>query len=120
MRLSPVELDREPLTLLSAVATQRGASWVQVPDAADPVTLIGVTPTAELRIGGDGLISRDGAVSAESDPIAAIARFVREAPTVPDAPFPLRGGVVVYLAYELGHWTVPRIARRATDTPLAV
>ena len=110
MQPSPVDLDREPLELLPALASFPGAALVHVPDDRTPVTLVGLTPASELRIdpGGDAV-----------DPIAAITAFVREAP-VADLPFPLRGGIVGYLAYELGHWTVPHITHRAPHEPLAL
>lgn len=119
MRFVPVEFDREPLALLPALAAHAGAALVHVPDPIDPVTLVGVEPVAELRVDGDGTISATGVHAVESDPIAAITRFVRESPA-PDASFPLCGGAIGFLAYELGHWTVPRIAARPTTTPLAV
>ena len=110
MQSSPVDLDREPLELLPVLASFPGAALVHVPDARTPVTVMGLTPAAELRIEPDG---------DTADPIAAIASFIRAAP-VADLPFPLRGGIVGYLGYELGHWTVPHIVRRAATEPLAV
>lgn len=120
MRFSPVAFDREPLALLPALAAHAGAALVHVPDPTDPVTLVGVEPVAELRVDGDGTISGTAVRAGETDPIAAVARFVRDTPAVADTPFPLRGGAIGFLAYELGHWTVPRIAARPTATPLAV
>ena len=109
MQPSPVDLDREPLELLPTLASFPGAALVHVPDEHTPVTLVGLTPASELRIDADS----------PGDPISAIASFIRNAPAA-DLPFPLRGGIIGYLAYELGHWTVPHIARRTPHEPLAI
>src|SRR5262249_33660855 len=75
-----------------------------------PATLLGCRPAAELRLG-----------AADRDPLAAIARFVAESPCG-DAtlPFPLAGGVVACLTYELGASVAPRRIRHAPVAPLAV
>jgi hypothetical protein len=77
-----------------------------VPDPIAPVTLVGCAPVAELRID-----------AGTPDPLGAVARFVETSPLLdPALPFPLGTGVVGCLAYELGAWTVPGLARPpATD-----
>ncbi len=106
MRVVPLALRREPADVLAALAaTEPGAMLCTVPDPDRPVTLVGCAPIAELRLDGS-----------EDDPFGAIERFVAAAPVVdPSLPFPMAGGVVGYLAYELG-----RTAARATRLPAAV
>ncbi|HXJ35557.1 MAG TPA: aminodeoxychorismate synthase component I [Candidatus Eisenbacteria bacterium] len=110
MQLAPLALDRDPLDVLASLAPVGGACLVEVPDPARPVTLLGCAPVDELRV-----------TASEPDAIAAIVRFVASAPRAEAAlPFPLGGGVVACLTYELGAATVPGIARRDPGVPLAV
>jgi para-aminobenzoate synthetase component 1 len=110
MRLVPLALGCDPLDVLASVAAEPGAFLLEVPDPVRPVTLVGAAPVAERRVSID-----------DPDPLGTIARFVADLPRA-DAtlPFPLGGGAVVALAYELGAATVPGIARRDPGVPLAV
>lgn len=119
MDLAPVDLDREPLALLPALAGMPAAALVHVPDPTTPVTLVGVEPAVELRVDARGRATRSDDVACDSDPITALAAFVHAAPLAA-APFPHCGAVLGYLAYELGHWTVPHVAVRTPTEPLAV
>ena len=112
MPLLPLVLRRDPVDVLASLAGEPGAFLLEVPDPARPVTLLGCAPHAVLRIDAD---------ATREDPFAAIARFVAETPVDPSLPFPLAGGVVGYLAYELGAHTEPTagVSRRAAE-PLAV
>src|SRR5262245_41342114 len=101
MRLVPLALRREPAEVLASIADEPGAFMLDVPDATEPVTLVGCAPVAELRVQADGRVD---APFAARDPLHAVERFVGEAAI--DAPFPY-GGVVGYLAYEFGRFTEP-------------
>ena len=101
---------RSPIDVLGAIAGEPGAFLLEVPDAERPVTLVGCRPVDELVID-----------AADRDPFATIAAFVDATPlAAPNAPFPLAGGVVACLAYELGVGPVTGRRPRATDGPLAV
>ena len=122
MPVLPLALRRDPVELLATLSAEPGAFLLQVPDPEHPATLLGCRPVAELRVGSDGSVS-SGGVRSKEPPLAAVERFVTETPAV-ELPFPLGGGVVGYLAYELGRLIVPRPRppRPAVprDTPLAV
>ena len=111
MALVPLALRRDPALVLLALAGHApGAFSLDVPDPLHPVTLLCCAPTDELVVD-----------AATPDALGAIARFVAESPAGdPTLPFPLAGGVVGYLAYELG----ARLARPTLDRlpvePLAV
>src|SRR5262249_44148183 len=102
MRVVPLALRRDPLDVLASLAAEPGAFLLAVPDAAQPLTLLGCAPQARLRVLGDGGVERDGRRT-KSDPLAAIERFVAEGTALP---FPY-GGAVGYLAYEFGRFTEP-------------
>ena len=71
---------------------------------------LGCRPTAELCLR-----------ASDPDPAAAIARFVAAAPSSESGlPFPLAGGVVACLTYELGVGMAPRPIHHAPVDPLAV
>ncbi|MGH7895134.1 MAG: chorismate-binding protein, partial [Candidatus Binatia bacterium] len=110
MKLVPSTLDRDPLDVLASLAAEPGAFLLEVPDPVRPATLLGCVPTHELRVTVD-----------DANPLAAITRFVAGAPQA-DAtlPFPLAGGVVACLTYELGAATVPGIVQRDPGMPLAI
>src|SRR5689334_15130071 len=109
MRFDPLALRRDPTEVLASLADEPGAFLLDVPDAVEPVTLVGCTPAAELLVHA----AMDG------DALGAIERFVADAPA--DAPFPY-GGVIGWLAYEFGRFTEPprRIAPGRAAVPLAV
>ena len=117
MRVVPLALRRDPSDVLAGLADEPGAFLLEVPDPARPMTLLGCAPRARLRVLADGRVERDGHLEV-GDPLAALARFVAEGPSLP---FPY-GGAVGYLAYELGRFTEP--ARDGPvpvpDAPLAV
>ncbi|HJQ83636.1 MAG TPA: hypothetical protein VKA21_06150, partial [Candidatus Binatia bacterium] len=119
MHLVPLALGRDPLDVLACVAAEPGAFLLEVPDPRHPVTLVGCAPEAELRIDADGRVDAFGGSDCGSDPLAAIERFVAGAPR--GLPFPY-GGVVGWLAYELGRFTEPPRAVQppVPDVPLAV
>jgi para-aminobenzoate synthetase component 1 len=102
-------LRRDPLDVLACLADEPGAFLLDVPDADRPVTLLGCRPRETLVVPPDA-----------RDPLGAIARFVAEAPRA-GLPFPLGGGVVGWLAYELGRATEPAGAGAAApdEGPLA-
>src|SRR5262245_55005523 len=101
---------RTPSEVLASIACEPGAFALSVPDPVTPVTLVGCAPVAELRLASDSL-----------DPLDEIVRFIESSPVLdPALPFPLAGGVVACLAYELGAWLVPGVPRRATGESLAV
>jgi para-aminobenzoate synthetase component 1 len=108
MVVVPLALRRDPLEALASVADEPGAFLLEVPDPERPVTLLGCAPSAELRVLAGGAVRVEGAAPAPAaDPLAAIARFVAETPVDPSLPFPLGGGAVGFLAYELGHLLEP-------------
>jgi len=110
MALARLALRRDPLDVLACLADEPGAFLLEVPDPVRPATVIGCRPVAELRI-------RSG----DRDPADAIDRFVVESPRAGGGlPFPLAGGVVACLSYELGASLAPRPVRHAPVDPLAV
>ncbi|MCW5890978.1 MAG: anthranilate synthase component I family protein [bacterium] len=109
MPLLPLVARRDPLEMLAAVGGEPGAMLLDLPDPIHPVTLIGCRPVDELRIAAD-----------EREPLARLARFVAAAPPVGDLPFPLGGGVVACLTYELGTAIASRPLPIRTTGPLAV
>src|SRR5216110_866432 len=117
MRVVPLALRRDPLEVLASLAAEPGAFLLEVPDPAQPLTLLGCAPRARLRIRADGRVERGGRVEG-GDPLAALERFVAEGPPLP---FPY-GSAVGYLAYELGRCTEPGRdgGPPAPDGPLAV
>ena len=108
MESRPLALTRTPADVLACLAGEPGAFALPVPDAAHPVTLIGCGPVDELRIEPH-----------TPDPLDAIARFV-DATRASAAPFPLGGGVIACLAYELGASTVPGLRLPPIATPVAI
>jgi para-aminobenzoate synthetase component 1 len=109
MALRSLALDRTPAEVLAALSREPGACAVAVPDPSTPVTLLGCAPVDELRVHADA-----------ADPIGDVVDFVERARPLDAAlPFPLAGGVVACLAYELGAWTVSGL-RRAGPGLLAV
>jgi len=117
MRVVPLALRRDPLDVLASLAAEPHAFLLEVPRIG--TTLLGCAPPAELRVLADGRVVREGSRGSDAEPLAAIERFVAEAPC--HVPFPF-GTVVGYLAYELGRFTEPPRdgAWRAPDVPLAV
>src|SRR5438477_72169 len=93
MAVVPLALRRTPLEVLATLAREPGAFLLDVPDETGRVTLLGCAPVAELSISaGSG-----------GDVLATMQRFIAETPLVDSAlPFPLAGGVVACLGYELG------------------
>jgi para-aminobenzoate synthetase component 1 len=123
MPIVPLALRRDPLDVLASIAEEPGAFLLDVPDPDHPATLIGCAPTAVLRVRADGMVERSDGEPAGADPLAAIERFVaEEAVRDPAAPFPLAGGVVGWLGYELGGFIEPQraVAGPAGETPLAL
>jgi len=122
MRVVPLALRRDPTHVLAAIADEPGAFLLRVPDAARPLVLLGCRPRAVLRIEVDGTAVRtvrsDG-VACDADPLRAIEAFVRGAGSAAAAPFPLGGGAVGFLGYELGSH-VHGIAAPRGPLPLAV
>jgi aminodeoxychorismate synthase component I len=105
-----ITLARTPLEVLACLAREPGAFSIAVPDEATPVTVLGCAPVDELRV-----------AAGAADPVGDVVRFLAESPLLDAAlPFPLGGGVVTCLAYELGAWTVPGLARPPATGPLAV
>jgi para-aminobenzoate synthetase component I len=123
MRVVPLALRRDPLDVLASIATEPGAFLLEVPDPRHPATLLGCAPRVILGVGADGASERSDGLPTPADPLAAIEHFVRETPAL-DLPFPLGGGAVGYLAYELGQYTAwpahRRSSQAARDVPLAV
>ena len=110
MSLVPLALRRDPLEVLACLASEPGALLLEVPDPERPVTLIGCRPVAELALH-----------PGDRDPLAAVGRFVAETLVAdPALPFPLAGGVVACLSYELGVEVAPRRITHRSTTPLAV
>src|SRR5262245_1224636 len=116
MPLVPLALRRDPLDVLAALASEPGAFFLEVPDGTRPVALLGCAPRARLTVLADGRVAGGGR---PCDPLRALEDFVAAAAS--DLPFPC-GGVVGYLAYELGRFTEPpRDGPGPTpDVPLAV
>jgi para-aminobenzoate synthetase component 1 len=109
MGMRSLALDRTPAEVLAALSREPGAFSLAVPDPSSPVTLVGCAPIDELRV-----------YATAADPLGDVVRFVEaSAPLDASLPFPLGGGVVACLAYELGAWTVPGLAR-STSGLLAV
>ena len=110
MALVPLALRRDPLEVLACLASEPGALLLEVPDPERPVTLIGCRQVAELALH-----------PGDREPLAALARFVAETAVAdPALPFPLGGGVVACLCYELGVEVAPRRITHRSTTPLAV
>src|SRR5438128_7361226 len=113
MAVMPLALRGAPLDVLARLAGEPGAFLLEIPDEARPVALLGCAPVAELRVPG----------GAGGDALTAIGRFVAETPLVdPALPFPLGGGVVGCLGYELGRLIEPPRDGivRGSELPLAV
>ena len=109
MGTTPLALGRTPAQVLASVADEPGVTVLAVPDPVRPVVLVGCAPVDELRVAPDAV-----------DPLDAIARWVDGTPLLePAQPFPLAGGVVACLAYELGARIVPGVPA-APGGPLAV
>ncbi len=108
MPLLPLAVRRDPLEVLASLATEPGAVLLDVPDPIHPVTLIGCRPVDELRIAAD-----------DAAPLDRIERFV-EATPASDVPFPLGGGVIACLRYELGATIAPRPLPARGAAPLAI
>lgn len=110
MPLAPLALRRDPLEALACLAGEPGAVLLEVPDPERPTTLLGCRPVAELRLR-----------AADPDPLGTLAAFVSETPRI-DAtlPFPLGGGVVACLGYELGVAIAPRRIPHRGHDPLGV
>jgi para-aminobenzoate synthetase component 1 len=110
MPLAPLALRKDPLDVLACLADEPGAFLLDVPDPEHPATLVGCRPVDELRIG-----------PAAPDPLGAIARFVATAPAGDRTlPFPLRGGMVACLTYELGAMLAPRPVAHGGEPTLGV
>jgi para-aminobenzoate synthetase component I len=123
MRIVPLALRRDPLDVLASLAGERGAFLLEVPDPVHPATLIGCAPTCVLTVSSAGVAARSDGGATPRDPLEAIERFVAETPSATGQPFPLTGGVVGWLAYELGRCIEPvRAPARSPepDGPLAV
>src|SRR5437762_471090 len=117
MRVGPLPSPRVPLSVLAGLAADPRPFLLELPDPAQPRTLLGCAPRARLRIRADGRVERDGRL-AGGDPLAALERFVAEGPPLP---FPY-GSAAGYLAYELGRFTEQGRDGRppAPDGPRAV
>jgi aminodeoxychorismate synthase component I len=110
MPLVPLALRRDPLDVLACLAGEPGAFLLEVPDPVHPVALIGCRPVAELRVN-----------PGDREPLATLARFVAETPAAdPALAFPLAGGIVACLTYELGVEVAPRRIPHAGAGMLAV
>ena len=119
----PLALRRDPLDVLASLTGERGVFLLEVPDPLHPATLLGCSPTGMLTISSRGVAERSDGGATPADPIEAIERFVAETPSASEPPFPLAGGVVGWLGYELGRCIEPvRALERSTepDGPLAV
>ena len=115
MRAVPLALRRDPLDVLASLAGEPGAFLLEVQGPTQPLTLLGCTPRAQLRVLADGRIEGEHDTG---DVLGAVERFVAAARG--DLPFP-HGGVIGYLAYEVGRFSEPRLRDGPTlDLPLAV
>src|SRR5215470_4856722 len=101
MRVVPLALRRDPLDVLASLAGEPHAFLLEIPDGPRPLTVLGCTPRATLRVHADGRV--EGGSSA-ADPVSAIERFVAAEPS--PLPFP-HGGVVGFLAYEFARFIEP-------------
>jgi para-aminobenzoate synthetase component 1 len=119
MRVVSLALRRDPLQVLGALAAEPGAFLARVPDPARPLVLLGCRPRAVLRIAADGGAVRSDGAPCGADPLAAIEAFVNDAGSHDAAPFPLGGGAVGFLGYELGS-RVHGIPAAPGKLPLAV
>jgi len=119
MRVVPLALRRDPLQVLAALAAEPGAFLVSVPDPARPLVLLGCRPRTVLRVDADGTAARSDGVPCDASPLAAIEAFIRASGSPDAGPFPLSGGTVGFLGYELGALVHGVPAPRGT-LPLAV
>jgi para-aminobenzoate synthetase component 1 len=119
MRLVPLALRRDPLHVLAALAAEPGAFLLNVPDPARPLVLLGCRPRAVLRVHADGTAERSDGAPCAADPLDAIEAFVRDAGSAEAAPFPVGGGAIGFLGYELG-CRIHGIAAARGTLPLAV
>jgi para-aminobenzoate synthetase component 1 len=119
MRVVPLALRRDPLHVLAALAAEPGAFLVSVPDPARALVLLGCRPRAVLRVEADGTPVRSDGGPCDTDPLVAIEAFVRATGSPDAAPFPLGGGAVGFLGYELGG-LVHGVAGAPGTLPLAV
>src|SRR5262245_26154972 len=119
MRVVPLALRRDPLHVLAALAAEPGAFLVSVPDPRRPLVLLGCRPRTVLRVDADGVAVRSDGARCDADPLRAIEAFVRDGGATDAAPFPLGGGAVGFLGYELGCRAQGVAAPRGT-LPLAV
>ena len=120
MRVVPLALRRDPADVLATIADEPGAFLLDVPDPLHPMTLVGCAPRATLVVHPDGTVESNDGRPLPPEPLRAIEAFVRATP-VAALPFPLGGGVVGYLAYELGRFTEPHAGPTpAPSVPLAV
>jgi para-aminobenzoate synthetase component 1 len=120
MRIVPLALRRDPLEVLASLAEEPGAFLLDVPDPRRPLTLLGCAPRAVLRVAADGSVERSDGAASPADPLAALEGFVAEAASAGAPPFPLGGGVVGFLAYELGRFTDDGGAVHDPELPLVV
>src|SRR5438132_7476717 len=98
MSVVPLALRRDPLDVLASLAREPGAFLLEIPDETRPFVLLGCSPVAELWLAERPI----------GDALLRIERFVAETPLAdPTLPFPLRGGVVGCLGYELGRLIEP-------------
>jgi para-aminobenzoate synthetase component 1 len=120
MRVVPLALRRDPADVLATIADEPGAFLLDVPDPLHPMTLVGCAPRATLVVHPDGTVASNDDRPFPPEPLRAIEAFVRATP-VAALPFPLGGGVVGYLAYELGRLIEPHTGPTpAPSVPLAV
>src|SRR5262245_45993442 len=107
---APLALRRDPIEVLTCLAEEPGACLLEVPDPAHPVTLVACRPVEEFRSDNGG-----------RDSLAAMVRFLSSSSAGnPSLPFPLGGGVVACLTYELGVRLAPRRIAHGTPGPLVV
>jgi para-aminobenzoate synthetase component 1 len=121
MRVIPLAIRRDPIDVLGSLAAEPGAFLVDVPDPAEPTTLLGCAPAVELVVAADGTVTRSDGVSVPRDPLDAIEAFVADADSG-GLPFPLGARVVGWLGYELGRFVEGERVRHpvASPMPLAV